>query len=88
MAASSVASMNTAGGIQLLAPNSSRDGATIENTDANTLYVLLDSGTPSSTNYTVSMSSGDYYELPAGYRGEVKGIWSADGSGAALILEY
>jgi hypothetical protein len=86
MAVSSVNS--AASSTTLLAVNTSRDGATIRNTDANILYVLLDGGTASATNHTVALATGDYYELPARYRGQVNGIWAADGSGVALISEF
>jgi hypothetical protein len=63
-------------------------GVTITNTDANTLYVLLGSGTASSTNYTVALATGDYYEVPEHYDGAVQGVWSADGTGAAIVTEF
>lgn len=79
---------STASDTLLLAVDTARNGATIRNTDANILYVLLDSGTSSATNHTVALASGDYYEVPAGYVGEIRGIWAADGSGAALVTAF
>lgn len=73
--------------VELLAA-SNRRCATIRNTDANILYVLLDSGTASSTNHTVALASGDYYETPASYTGAINGVWSGDGSGAALVTAF
>lgn len=56
----------------------------VENSDANRLYVLLDSGTASSANYSFSLATNESAQV-AGYSGVVKGIWAADGSGNALV---
>lgn len=85
MAVSSVASSITSG-VLLAAGN--RRMATIRNTDANALYVLLDSGTASATNHTVALASGDYFEVPGSYTGPITGVWAADGSGVALVTEF
>lgn len=64
-------------------------GVSIRNTDANRLYVLIGDGVVSSTNHTVAMETGDYFETPSFYAGEViTGIWTGDGSGAALVTEF
>lgn len=86
MAVTSTSSSTTSA--VLLNVNTARNGATIRNTDDNILYVLLDDGTASATNHTVALASGDYYELPARYIGEVNGAWATDGAGAALVLEF
>lgn len=83
----SVASVTTAGGVQLLAPNSSRKGMVIENSDANRLHVLLGSGAASATAFSFSLAQNENAHL-MNYTGEVKGIWAADGAGSALISEY
>lgn len=72
----------------LLASNASRKGATITNTDVNTLYLDLSGGTASATSYTLQLPSGGYYEVPYGYTGPITGIWAADGTGYALITEF
>lgn len=81
---STVNSANTS--TTLLAANTARYGFTIVNTDANALKVLLGSGTASATNYTFEISPGVSRSV-TGYSGIVKGIWDADGSGAAIITE-
>ena len=86
-APTSVASATTAGGVQLLAVNSSRKAFVIENSDANRLHVLLGSGTCSTTAYSFSLAENENACIQ-GYTGEVKGIWAADGSGSALMSEY
>lgn len=74
--------------VGILSANPNRLGATITNTDANTLRLLLSTGTASATNFTVAIQSDGYYEVPFGYTGDIVGIWDADGSGAALVTEF
>ena len=58
----------------------------VENTDSNVLYLMLGIGTASATNFTVSLASGDYYEVPGVVATHaLTGVWSGDGSGAALV---
>lgn len=84
--ASSVDSTTVSG--TLLAANASRRGATIYNTDANALYVLLAAGTASATNLSWSIAANSQYEVPFGYTGIIVGVWAGDGSGAAKITEF
>lgn len=61
----------------ILAANVSRRGATITNDSAASQLRLLLGTTPASaTNYTVKLGPDDYYEVPFGYTGEIRGIWS------------
>lgn len=83
MAVTAVAS--AASNTSLLAP-SSRSKVIIENSDANRLYVLLDEGTASATNFSFSLAQNENAEV-LNYRGAIKGIWAADGSGSAHITE-
>lgn len=85
MAISSVDSTTTS--TRLLA-NGSRQGVSLRNTDANALYVLLDSGTASATNHTVALVQDAYYETPFDYEGEINGVWAGNGSGVALVTEF
>ncbi len=41
-----------------------------------------------STNYSVQVSGGGYFEVPFGYTGVLKGLWAADGSGSARVTEF
>lgn len=84
MAVSSVDS--TTSDTQLL-PSRSRKGLIIANTDANRLYVMLDSATASATAFSFYLDTGNAFGVE-GYEGEVRGLWAADGSGAAKITEY
>ena len=72
-------------GVQLLAANAARKGATIYNDSTAELLVLL--GTPvSAAAFTLSMLPGAYYEVPFGYTGRVDGIW-AEATGNARMTE-
>lgn len=71
----------------ILASDSLRIGATIYNEGAGTLHVLLGTGTASTTNYSVKLLSGAYYELPYGYTGQVTGIFSSAGTARVTDLD-
>lgn len=58
----------------------------IENSDANRLYVLLDSGNASASNFSFSLAQDENAEIRT-YRGVVKGIWAGDGSGSAFLTQ-
>lgn len=78
---------DTASSTQLLAANTARLGATIENDSSAVLYVKLGT-TASATDYTVRMVQYAYYEVPYGFTGRIDGIWASDpGDGAARISE-
>jgi hypothetical protein len=71
----------------LLAANALRIGATIVNDSVRILYVRC--GTPASAVlYTVRLTNGAYWEVPAGYTGILTGIWVAPPAGAALVTEF
>lgn len=71
----------------LLAASATRYGATIYNDSTAICYLLLNSGTASTTNYTVQLAANSYYEVPFGYTGAIKAIW-ASATGAARISEF
>lgn len=71
----------------LLSANANRLGASVYNDSTAILYLLLNSGTASTTAYSVQLGAGAYYEVPFGYTGAIKGIW-ASATGAARIMEY
>lgn len=70
----------------LLGENGTRGGLIITNTDANRLYVAFDT-TATTSAYSFFLDSGSTFGVE-GYTGAVSGIWSADGSGAALITSW
>ena len=79
---------DSASDVLLLAANSSRIGASIQNDSSAVLYVGLGTATVTSTDYTVRMVANAYYEVPFGYNGQIRGIWATDpGDGAARVSE-
>lgn len=85
MAITSVSSSTSAA--QLVAEDGNRAGLMVTNTDANALYVLLDSGTASATNHSISLATNETFSV-SGYTGEVRGVWAADGAGVALVTTW
>lgn len=74
--------------VTLLALNTARKGATIVNTDANVLYVDCSGGTATASRNTHQLMTGQTLEVPFGYTGAITGMWAADGSGVASIVEF
>lgn len=73
----------------LLALKVGRRGASITNTDANTLYVSVGSTTVGSTVHTAPITNGSLYETPSWYQGEaIYGMWATDGVGGASVTEW
>lgn len=81
---STVAASVTA--VDLAAANANRKGLTILNDSTATLYVALGAGATATDCTAILPGSMSYYEVPAGYTGQVTGIWSA-ASGAARVTE-
>ena len=70
----------------LLAANSSRKMAMIFNDSTQNLFIKFGT-TASTTNFTVKLSAGSYFEFPFPiYRGRVDGIWTS-ANGAARVTE-
>jgi hypothetical protein len=70
----------------LLYANGARRGCAVYNDSTATLYLKLGPAA-SSEDWSVSLADGDYYEPPAGYRGEISGVWSA-ANGQARVTEF
>jgi len=68
----------------LRSSNSNRKLLTVFNEGSGTLFILLGSGTASTTNYSLRILSGDYYELEK-YTGEVTAIFTT--AGTAKVTE-
>lgn len=74
--------------VQLLAANSVRKGVAVFNTDANPLFLKYGTTATTTTSFTVKIPADGYWEMPQPiYTGIIHGIWSGDGSGAAVITE-
>ena len=75
--------------VTILASNANRKGARIFNTDANALYLDLSGGTAvAASRAQVKLLTDEGYDVPSGYTGLITGIWSADGSGVASVVEF
>jgi hypothetical protein len=71
---------------QLLAANTVRKGATIFNDSTADLYLALGTTAASTSNFTIKLPAGGYYEAPFSYSGEIRGIWSS-ATGNARVTE-
>jgi hypothetical protein len=76
---STVASFTSTSSAVLKASNANRKLLTVFNEGIGTLFILLGSGTASTTNYSLRLLSGDYYELEK-YTGEVTAIFGTAGN--------
>lgn len=74
--------------VTILASNTNRKGATIYNSDANALLLDLSGGTAAATRCQVRLTQYQSHEVGSGYTGLITGIWEADGSGAADVVEF
>jgi len=63
-----------------------RLGCTIFNGGPGNLHVLLGTGTASTSNFTVRLSAGDYYEVPFNYTGLIGGIFATAGTAEVTQL--
>lgn len=72
--------------VTLKAANTARKGLTIYNDSTAALTVYHGSGA-STTQKTIIIAAGAYYEMPFGYNGIVTGLW-ASVNGNAYITEF
>ena len=63
-----------------------RLGCTLFNEGAGRLNVTLGTSTTSTTLYTVSIGSGEYYEVPMNYTGLIGGIFATAGTARVTVL--
>ena len=66
--------------------STARLGCTIFNEGAGRLYITLGTQTTSTTSYTVSVGSGEYYEVPMNYTGLIGGILGSAGTAKVTVL--
>jgi hypothetical protein len=75
--------------VTILAANANRKGARIYNTDANALYLDLSGGTAvAASRAQVKLLTDEGFDVPFGLTGAITGIWAADGSGVASVVEF
>jgi len=72
----------------VLAANANRIAASIYNGTNKNMYVLCNSGTASTSNFTILLMQGSYWEVPSDYTGAINAIWASGVSGNALVTEY
>jgi len=63
-----------------------RLGCAIFNSGPGNLHVLLGTGTASTSNFTVRLNAGDYYEVPFNYTGLIGGIFATAGTAEVTTL--
>lgn len=73
--------------VTLLAANANRVGCTVWNESSEQMYLLLGTGTPSATAYTIIVAANGYYEVPFGWTGAVQAVL-ASGTGQAEMTEF
>lgn len=74
--------------VTILASSSTRKGAVICNTDANALLLDLSGGTAATSRFQQRLTQYQSYEIPAGYTGAITGVWEADGTGQADVVQF
>lgn len=74
----------------LLGADSSREGASVFNDSTAILYLRQGLGTATTSDYSVQVGAGDYWESPHRnwVRGGMTGIWASDASGSAKITDW
>ena len=72
---------------QLLARDPARRLVTIENSDANRMYIRVGGSAAAADNYSYSLNNGDSpIQIPREVaHEEIRAIWAADGSGYAMV---
>jgi len=63
-----------------------RLGCTLFNEGAGRLHATLGTSTTSTTLYTISIGSGEYYEVPMNYTGLIGGIFATAGTARVTVL--
>jgi hypothetical protein len=76
----------SASSVTILAANILRKGSAVTNDSTANLYLLLGTSAASLTSYTVKLPPYAYYETPAGYTGQLTGIWDS-AAGSARVTE-
>ena len=71
----------------VLASNANRIFASIYNNTNKNMYVLLGSGTASTSNFSILLMTTAYWEVPNDYTGAINAIWAGGVSGSALVTE-
>lgn len=74
--------------VTILASNSARKGAVIYNSDVNILRLDMSGGSAAASRCQYAIATGQSFEVPFGFSGAITGIWDADGTGIADVVEF
>lgn len=72
----------------VLASNANRIAAAIYNNTNTNMYVLCNSGTASTSNFTILLMQGSYWEVPSDYTGAINAVWKSGVTGSVLVTEF
>ena len=73
---------------EILATSTTRIGCTVYNNTDGAIYLKLGGGTVSSSDFSVKMGAGDYFEAPYRFQGAVTAIKNgATSSGSIFITD-
>lgn len=72
--------------VTLLAANTTRVSSSVFNDSASAIYIKAGAGA-STTDFSVKVLPGGYFETPAGYRGQLTAVWDT-AVGNARVTEY
>jgi hypothetical protein len=70
----------------ILAANTARRGVIVYNDSSASLSLSVGTNAASAANRTLVISPNGYWELPFGYTGQLRGIWTS-ATGAAKVTE-
>lgn len=73
--------------VTILSANSSRKSARITNNGSAILYILLEDGTATLTNFSVLIPAASHYDVPDNYQGKIVGVWPIAATGEAAVME-
>jgi hypothetical protein len=71
--------------VTIVASSPTRRAVIIYNSANKNLYLRFGSSAATTADFSVILSSNAYYEVPGYYTGQLTGIWSSAGSGAAQV---
>lgn len=71
----------------ILAANANRIFASIYNGTNKNMYILLSASAASTSNYSILLITGSYWEVPNDWTGGIQAVWANGVSGNALVTE-
>jgi hypothetical protein len=71
--------------VVILSSSAVRQGAMIFNDSNANLFLRFGSANATTSDFSIKMGAGSYFEVPFQYLGQITGIWQSAGAGAARI---